>query len=82
MDLIKTASGEGPAYAGGATDALIAEFENELGVSFPSSYKLFLKKFEALSFAGETYYGITKSGLSATAIPSVLFATKNSAIAW
>jgi hypothetical protein len=30
-----------------------------------------------LSFAGETYYGVTKSGLAATAIPSVLFATKN-----
>jgi len=70
------ASGEDPAYAGGASDALIAEFEKELSVGFPNSYKQFLKKFGALSFAGETYYGITKSGLTATAIPSVLFATK------
>jgi len=70
------ASGEDPAYAGGANDALIVKFEKALDVEFPSSYKQFLTKFGALSFAGETYYGITKNGLAATAIPSVLFATK------
>jgi hypothetical protein len=80
IDMIEAeinASGEDPAYAGGASDSMISEFEKELGVGFPNSYKLFLKKFGALSFAGETYYGVTKSGLAATAIPSVLFATKN-----
>ena len=61
IDLIEAeinASGEDPAYAGGASDSLIAEFEKELGVGFPDSYKLFLKRFGALSFAGETYYGV------------------------
>jgi len=70
------ASGDDPACAGAASDALIAEFEAALGVKFPVSYKLFLKKFGAMSFAGDTYYGITKSGVFATAVPSVLFATK------
>ncbi|MEX6664257.1 SMI1/KNR4 family protein [Pseudomonas sp. W2-17] len=69
-------SGEEAAFVGGATDEVIAAFEAALGVEFPVSYKLFLKKFGAMSFAGDTYYGITKSGLEATAVPSVLFATK------
>jgi hypothetical protein len=80
VDLIESeinASSDDPAYAGGASDTMIAEFEKKLGVSFPTSYRLFLKKFGALSFAGDTYYGITKSGLGATSVPSVLFATQD-----
>ncbi|MFJ4054301.1 SMI1/KNR4 family protein [Pseudomonas sp. NPDC089743] len=71
------ASGEDPAFAGGASDDVIRDFESALGVNFPPSYILFLKKYGALSFAGDTYYGITKSGVDATAIPSVAFATKS-----
>lgn len=70
------AAGDDPSYAGAASDSVIADFEKELGVKFPTSYILFLKKYGALSFAGETYYGVTNSGLRATAVPSVLFATK------
>ena len=69
-------SSDEPAFAGGACDEIIVEFEKALGVEFPPSYKLFLKKFGALSFGGNTYYGITKTGLEATAVPSVFFATK------
>ncbi|WP_296185847.1 SMI1/KNR4 family protein [Pseudomonas sp. UBA1879] len=70
-------SGDEPAFAGGASDQMIADFEGVLGVKFPPSYKLFLKKIGALSFGGDTYYGITKSGLTAKAVPSVLFATRD-----
>ncbi|CAI3797800.1 hypothetical protein GLGCALEP_01918 [Pseudomonas sp. MM221] len=71
------ASGEDPAFAGGATDTMVSDFEKALGVSFPLSYKLFLKKYGALSFGGDAYYGITKSGVEATSVPSVAFATKS-----
>lgn len=71
------ASGEDPAYAGGASDELICQFESALNVDFPESYKLFLKKYGALSFAGDTYYGVTKSGVGATSVPNVVFATKS-----
>lgn len=73
-------SGEDPAYAGGASDAVISEFEKALKVIFPPSYKLFLKKYGALSFAGDTYYGITKSGVEATSVPSVAFATRSARV--
>lgn len=69
-------SGDDPASAGGCSDKDLKEFENALGVAFPESYKLFLKKFGALSFGGDTYYGITKSGLNADEDPCVYFATK------
>jgi cell wall assembly regulator SMI1 len=71
------ASGGDPVFVGGAQDSHIKAFENELGVRFPPSYKEFLKRFGALSFAGDTYYGITKKGLTATSVPSVAFATKS-----
>ncbi|MBC3949866.1 SMI1/KNR4 family protein [Pseudomonas folii] len=78
LDVIESeinASGEELISAGSADDSLILTFEKEMGVVFPLSYKLFLKRFGALSFAGDTYYGITKSGLAADSIPSVMFAT-------
>lgn len=78
LDLIESeinASGEELISAGGANESLILAFEKEMGVAFPLSYTLFLKRFGALSFGGDTYYGITKSGLEADSIPSVLFAT-------
>jgi len=75
MEII--ASGEDPAFAGAASDDVISDFENALGVKFPPSYILFLKKYGALSFAGDTYYGITKDGVDASAIPSVAFATQS-----
>jgi len=70
-------SGEDPAFAGGATEEMITKFEKALGVNFPGSYREFLKKYGALSFAGDTYYGVTKNGVDAVAIPSVAFATRS-----
>jgi hypothetical protein len=77
LDVEITASGEDAAFAGEASVQTINEFEKALGVKFPASYIKFVKKYGALSFAGDTYYGITKSGVSATAVPSVAFATKS-----
>lgn len=77
LDAEITASGEDPAFAGGASDQAISEFEKALGVKFPASYLEFLKKYGTLSFAGDTYYGITKSGVDATAVPNVAYATKS-----
>ncbi|WP_342655421.1 SMI1/KNR4 family protein [Pseudomonas sp. F3-2] len=76
LDAEIKASGEDPAFSGPTSEQAIAEFEMALNLIFPESYKLFLRKYGALSFAGDTYYGITKSGVAATAVPSVLFATK------
>ncbi|MFJ4068643.1 SMI1/KNR4 family protein [Pseudomonas sp. NPDC089996] len=70
-------SGEEPAFAGAFDDQMIGEFENALGLEFPLSYKLFLKKYGALSFAGDTYYGITRGGVDGASIPNVVFATKS-----
>lgn len=71
------AAGGDPAYAGAADEQTINEYEKCLGVKFPSSYILFLKKYGTLSFAGDTYYGITKGGVNAVAVPNVAFATKS-----
>lgn len=70
------ASGEGPAYSGGAADDTIAQFEADLGVALPDSYRRFLKTYGTLSFAGDTYYGITGDGLKAMEVPCVAFATQ------
>ncbi|MDO7912721.1 SMI1/KNR4 family protein [Pseudomonas sp. 22-AL-CL-001] len=70
------ASSDELACAGGADDSVISGFEKYLDVVFPESYKLFLRKYGALSFGGDTYYGITKGGVDATAVPSVAFVTK------
>lgn len=77
LDSEMRASGDEPAFAGGADEKIISEFEVALGLKFPETYKLFLRKYGALSFAGDTYYGITRSGLDATAVPSVVFATRS-----
>ncbi|AYH03392.1 SMI1/KNR4 family protein [Pectobacterium parmentieri] len=68
-------SGERIRFTGGVGEAEIKEFEALLGVFFPESYKLFLKKYGALSFCGDTYYGITQDGKEANEVPCVYFST-------
>lgn len=70
-------SGEEAFSTGGVSDSEILDFESLLGVTFPESFKVFLKKYGALSFCGDTYYGITKKGKDENQIPCVLFATKD-----
>ncbi len=80
LDMIEAemrSSGEDLAYTGGVSESVIDEFEKEIGVFFPKSYRLFLAKFGALSYRGDNYYGATKAGVEAVSIPSVIFATKN-----
>jgi len=79
LDLVNSEmekSGEEPAYAGEAREEIIEAFEKKLNLKFPPSYKAFLKRFGALSFAGDTYYGITKDGLDSKSVPCVAFATQ------
>jgi hypothetical protein len=68
-------SGEESFITGGVSDAKIMEFESLLGVKFPESYKCFLKAYGALSFCGDTYYGITQKGKEENQVPCVLFST-------
>lgn len=70
-------SGEDFHSSGSATSELIESYQNILGNKFPESYRLFLEKYGTLSFNGESFYGISKSGLSATSIPDVKYATED-----
>ncbi|YCH32591.1 SMI1/KNR4 family protein [Erwinia sp. D4-22] len=55
-------SGEELLFTGSVDELTIKEFETILGVTFPKSYKEFIKEYGALSFCGDTYYGITPKG--------------------
>ena len=78
LDKLIKSSGEEPLFTGAVDDSTIKEFEAILGVTFPKSYKEFIKKYGALSFCGDTYYGITGKGKDEKKIPCVLFATQKS----
>ncbi|CCN49845.1 conserved hypothetical protein [Vibrio nigripulchritudo MADA3029] len=71
-------SGEEIESSSPASEDIILEVEQTLGVEFPVCYKQFLAKFGYLSFDGEEFYGITPSGTKATNLPSVYFATLSS----
>ncbi|OUS14093.1 cell wall assembly/cell proliferation coordinating protein [Gammaproteobacteria bacterium 53_120_T64] len=68
-------SGEEILSCGGASDELITATERLLG-ELPDDYKYFLKKYGALSFEAEEFYGITKSGLEGQSVPCVIFCTQ------
>ena len=61
---------------GSASDSLITQAEQRLGVTFPDDYTYFLKKYGSLSFEAEEFYGLTKKGLQAVSIPCVIFSTE------
>lgn len=69
-------SGEEIEVIGGASEDMISKAEVFLGVRFPEDYRYFLEKYGALAFEAEEFYGITKDGLEAKSVPSVIFATK------
>src|SRR5438045_2352950 len=48
--------------------------QQELGVTFPDSYKEFLQKYGAGSFGGEPIYGL---GVPDTGLPNVIWATES-----
>src|SRR5438270_7923196 len=58
-----------------ASPEMIADAERYLGITFPPSYREFLAVVGCGSFAGRELYGITPTGIAATGIPSVTFAT-------
>ncbi|AOR63388.1 SMI1/KNR4 family protein [Pectobacterium wasabiae] len=61
--------------SGPASEEDIINYESELRISFPESYKVFLRKYGTLTFNGESFYGISKKGLSATSAPDVRYVT-------
>lgn len=68
-------SGEEARGSDAAADEKIRVYEQELKVQFPYTYKLFLEKYGALSFNGESFYGILKLGLGAQSAPDVRYTT-------
>ena len=64
-------SGKSYHGSGPASDEMISLYEKELSISFPESYKIFLKKYGTLSF-----YGISRLGMVATSAPDVRFVTQ------
>lgn len=68
-------SGENYFSSGPASEELIISYEKSLGVNFPESYKIFLRKYGTLMFNGLSFYGISKQGLSAKSAPDVNYVT-------
>jgi hypothetical protein len=56
---------------------LVADVEDHLRIHFPPSYREFVKKVGYCAIGSREIYGITKSGLSAASVPSVVFATRS-----
>ncbi|EPN9365792.1 SMI1/KNR4 family protein [Cronobacter muytjensii] len=52
---------------------MIRIYEQELKINFPYTYKLFLEKYETLSFNGGSFYGISKLGLAAQSALAVRY---------
>lgn len=59
-------------FVGGVPFEEVWVAEQQLGVTFPDSYKDFLQKYGAGSFGGQTVYGL---GVPDSAEPSVVWAT-------
>ncbi|NTS77888.1 SMI1/KNR4 family protein [Catenovulum sp. SM1970] len=70
-------SGEEILVHGGASEELILAAESRLGIKFPQDYRYFLRKYGALCFESEEFYGLTKYGLQSKSIPCAIFATES-----
>lgn len=70
-------TGEEILLTGFVSDEIITAAETLLEVKFPDDYKHFLRKYGALSFEAEEFYGITKSGLEGKSVPCAIFSTKS-----
>lgn len=60
-------------FAGPAPFEEVWVAENRLGVAFPNSYREFLQKYGAGSFAGQEVYGL---GVPEDGLPNVVWATE------
>src|SRR5919204_204488 len=60
-------------FVGGVPFEEIWVAENELGVTFPDSYREFLQRYGAGSFGGEPVYGL---GVPPDDLPNVVWATE------
>jgi hypothetical protein len=68
---------EGADIGSGVSDQAIAAAEDYLGIRFPTSYREFVSAVGWCSIGGRDFYGITRDGVAATSIPSVVFATRS-----
>ncbi len=61
-------------FAGQTEDGQIREAEAELGICFPEDYRIFLKRYGALTMGGVEIYGIFKESLQS--VPDMVWTTK------
>jgi len=61
----------------GVPDHAIAAAEDYLGLRFPPTYREFVSAVGWCSIGGRDFYGVTRDGVAATSIPSVVFATRS-----
>jgi hypothetical protein len=64
-----------PDFVGGASEDLIGEAEQALGVSFPPTYRNYLRTLGAGSFGAEEFYGILGADLGAPYVPNAVWLT-------
>lgn len=60
---------------GGCSETLIKKAEERLNLSFPKSYREFLRKFGAMSFGAEEFYGIVREDFDNSRIPDAIWYT-------
>ena len=60
-------------FAGGVPFEEVWVAENQLGVTFPDSYREFLQKYGAGAFGGQPIYGL---GVPVESLPNVVWATE------
>lgn len=63
-------------FVGNISDVNIGKAEEELGVSFPKSYKQFLRDFGAGNFGAEEIYGVLNGDFDNSGIPDAIWFTK------
>ena len=61
-------------FAGKTEDGQIREAEAELGICFPEDYRIFLKRYGALTMGGLEIYGILKEPLQS--VPDMVWTTE------
>lgn len=74
FDLIKN----NPQYAdfeGPKSDALIKKAEDKLQVSFPQSYRSFLKELGCGNIGGQEFYGLISENFENSGIPDAIWVT-------
>lgn len=62
-------------FAGPRDETLIVAAETALGITFPPTYRRFVREFGALGIGSEELYGITDSNFTQSAVPNGIWLT-------